>query len=123
MTAGRCSDGEDHLVEAIARDASGAELVRAVGMLEASGGTAVAIRPRAPSTYEVALERAAPEVAAIEVVVDGFLLTDAVSGTTRATRLAVQHTYSTLGLRSFVVRSLDAAGAPIDERTHTFELR
>ncbi|WP_053236536.1 M15 family metallopeptidase [Sandaracinus amylolyticus] len=123
MVAGTCEDHETHVVEAIARDAASAELARAVGLLEASGGTAIAIRPRGASTYEITLERAASEVAALEVEVDGFVLTDEVSGATRSERLAVRYTFTTLGARTFVLRSLDASGGVLAERTLTFELR
>jgi hypothetical protein len=123
LAAGACEDQRTHVVEAVARDAAGAELARSVALLEARGAGAIAVRPRGGSTWETLIERASPGTAAIEVEVDGFLLTDAVSGQTRSARLAVRHTFSRLGERTFLVRSFDAEGAALGERSVRFELR
>lgn len=122
LEAGTCLAGGDHTIEAIARDAAGAEITRGVALLQATAGTAVYVRPRAPSTYEIGLERAAAAVVAIEVDADGTLLTDATTGATRSARGAVLSAFTLLGPRTFVVRLYDASGAVLDTRTVTLTL-
>lgn len=121
LLAGTCADGMQHRIELVASGAGG-ETDRAVALLEAEAESAVFVRPRAPSTYEIGLERPAADVAAIEVSVDGTLLTDATTGTTRSTRRAVLYAFSTLGMRSFDVRSYGADGGLLETRTFSFGL-
>ena len=123
LAAGTCALGGDHTIEAIARDASGAEITRGVALLEALASTAVYVRPRAPSTYEIGLERPSAAVAAIEVDADGTPLTDTTTGVVRSTRNAVLHTFTLLGARTFVVRLYDATGTALETRTVALTLR
>ena len=123
LVAGQCSDGRTHVLEAVARDASGTELVRGVALLQARTDTALFIRPRSPSTWEIGLERPAAGASALEVDVDGMAVTDATSGSVRSPRGAVLRTFSMLGLRHFTVRSLDAAGSVLETWEEDFELR
>jgi hypothetical protein len=123
LVAGTCALGGDHEIEAIARDAGGAEVSRGVGLLFATGAEAIGIRPRAEATWEIVLERPDVGVVAIEVEVDGTLLTDETSGAARSTRLAVRHAFSLLGARSFVVRTYDAAGTVVSTHETAFTLR
>lgn len=122
LRAGTCADGLPHVIALVASNAGG-ETDRAVARLEAEAENAIFVQPRASSTFEVGLERPAADVAAIEVSVDGILLTDATTGTARSTRRAVLYTFSTLGMRSFEVRSFGADGALLETRSFTFELR
>ena len=103
-------EGNARPVVARGLDASGNEVARSVGMLDVVEGTALFIRPLGDRTYEIGVERASSAVGAIEVRGDGFLLTDAVSGATRSTRLAVRSAFNTLGERNFVIDSLNTNG-------------
>jgi len=123
LRAGICDDGADHDVSVRALDASGTEIDHGVGLFQAVAGVGVAIRPTDTSTFEVTLERATSDLTAIELDVDGASVTDATSTTTHSTRLAVLHTYSMLGARTFVVRIYGAAGALLDTRTVSLTLR
>lgn len=123
LRAGVCDDGADHDVSARALDASGAELDHGVGLLQALPGVAVYVRPTDTSTFEVGLERPTTDLGAIEVDADGTAVTDATSATAHSTRLAVLHTYTTLGARTFVVRLYGAGGAVVDTRTLMLTLR
>lgn len=105
-------------------DANGAQVGLGVGLIDSVPGTAVYIKQMGLKLYEIGLERAPTEVAAIEVVVDGqFLLTDAVSDQTRSTRLAVRHTFSDLGQRTFQIHTFNADGTHRGTLTRTFTLR
>ena len=123
LRAGICDDGHDHPISARALDASGTEVEHGVGLFQALSGAAVYIKPTDIATFEIGIERATTAMAAIEVDADGTPVTDATSLATHSTRLAVLHTYSTLGLRTFVVRIYDASGAVIDTRTVMLTLR
>lgn len=120
LEAGTCADGMQHLIELVA---TGGEGETVVALLEAEAESAVFVRPRGASTFEIGLERPAADVAAIEVVVDGTTLTDATSMMTRSPRNAVLYTFSTLGARSFELRAFDGAGSMIEARTFDFTLR
>lgn len=105
-------------------DASGAQVGRGVGLLDVTSGTGVAIRQLGAGLYEVALERAPSEVAAIELVVDGrFPITDQISGATRSSRLAVRHRYTQLGERRFAITTFNADGTARGTLHRTFVLR
>jgi hypothetical protein len=124
VEAGTCADESVHRVDAHAVDMEGNAVADAVAWLEARDETAAFVRPTGEAaTYEIGVDRPARNVAAIEVEVDGHLLTDDVSGDTRATRRAVHHTYSVLGMREVVMRLYDASGALVDERDLAVELR
>ncbi len=122
LRAGICDDGADHDVSARALDAGGAELDHGVGLFQALAASAVYVMPTDTASFEVGIERATPDLTAIELDVDGAHVTDATSSTTHSTRLGVLHTYSTLGTRMFVVRIYGAGGALIDTRTFTLTL-
>jgi hypothetical protein len=62
-------------------------------------------------------------VAAIEVRVDGYLITDAVNGQTRSTRLASRHTYNVLGQRVFEIKTYSANGTLRGTLRRTFTLQ
>jgi hypothetical protein len=104
-------------------DSAGNEVARSVGLLDVTEGTAVFIRPLGNRTYEIGLERAPSAVGAIEVRVDGFLLTDAVSNSSRSTRLAVRSAFTTLGERNFVIDTLNANGTYRGTLRRTLTLR
>ncbi|MFO0686357.1 MAG: M15 family metallopeptidase [Sandaracinus sp.] len=122
LRAGICDDGLDHAISARAIDAGGTEVDHGVGLFQARADAAVYVRPVDTSTFEVGLERASG-IAAIEVDADGTPVTDDTSGTAHSTRLAVRHTYSMLGTRTFVVRLYDASDALVETRTVMLTLR
>ncbi len=123
LRAGICDDRMDHAISARALDASGAELDHGVGLLQARPDVSVYVKPVDTATFEVGLERAGPDLTAIEVDADGTPVTDATSSTAHSSRLAVRHTYSALGARTFVVRIYGAGGALADTRTVAVTLR
>jgi hypothetical protein len=123
LRAGICDDGRDHAIAARAIDASGTELDHGVGLFQARPDVAVYVHPTDTSTFEVGLERATSDLTAIELDVDGAAVTDASTMTAHSTRLAILHTYSMLGSRSFVVRIYGAGGALVDTRAFTLVLR
>lgn len=103
-------------------DDGGAVIAQGVGLLDVTAGTGVYIKQMGARLYEIGLERAPAGVAAIEVRADGFVLTDAVSGTTRSTRGAVRSTFSQLGERSFEIRTYNADGSLRGSLRRTFTL-
>lgn len=110
-------------VEVAGFDANGDRVARGIGLLDVTAGTAVFVRQAGEDTYEMGLERAPSAVGSIEVVVDGvWVLTDDVSGTARPTRLAVRHTFSTLGAREFAISTFDAGGSYRGTLRRTFVL-
>lgn len=123
LRAGVCDDGLDHDVSVRALDAGGAEIDHGVGLFQARATSALRVRPVDTATFEVGLERAASDVSAIEVDADGTPLTDDVGGSAHSTRLAVTHTYSTLGARTLEVRIYGAGATPIETRMRTLTLR
>jgi GH25 family lysozyme M1 (1,4-beta-N-acetylmuramidase) len=115
---------ESRRVEVRGLDASGAQLARGVGLLDSIAGTGVFIRQTAAATFEIGLERAPADVAAIEVVVDGtWMIRDDVSGQTRAGRKAVLSHFATLGSRQFAITTYSASGAVRGTLRRTFTLR
>jgi hypothetical protein len=103
-------------------DAAGAPIGRGLGLLDVTADTGVVIRQVGRRNYEVGLERAPAEVAAVEVRADGFLLTDATSGTTRSTRGAVRSMFNQLGARSFEITTFAADGTVRGTLRRTFTL-
>jgi hypothetical protein len=120
LEAGTCADGLQHVIELVA---TGGEGETTVALLEAEAESAIFVRPRGPSTFEIGLERPAADIAAIEVVVDGTTLIDATSMMARSPRNAVLYTFSTLGARTFELRAFDAGGTMLEARTFDFTLR
>jgi hypothetical protein len=117
-------EGTGRQVEARATNAGGRVIARGYGSLDVVGGaTAVFIRQIAARTYEIGLERPPAEVAAIEVRADGHLLTDELSGESRATRLAVQSGFYTLGSRAFEVSTFNFDGSWRGTLRRSFTLR
>ncbi len=122
LRAGICDDGLDHAISARALDASGTEVDHGVGLFQARADLAVYVRPVDTASFEVGVEHASG-IGAIEVDADGTPVTDDTSGSAHSTRLAVRHTYSTLGARSFAVRLYDASDALVETRTVMLTLR
>ena len=105
-------------------DADNRQVGLGVGLLDVTSGTGVYVKQMGEGLYEIGLERAPAEVAAIEVVVDGrFTLTDAMSRDTRSTRLAVRARFETLGERRFAITTFDVSGALRGTIRRTFTLR
>ncbi len=123
LRAGICDDDADHDLSARALDASGHEVDHGVGLFQAVADTGVSIRPIDTATFEVAIERPTSDLTAIELDVDGAAVADATSMVAHSTRMAVLHTYSTLGARTFVVRIYGAGDALVDTRTVMLTLR
>lgn len=97
-------------------------IARGVGLLDVTAGTAVYVKEMATGLYEIGLERAPSEVAAIEVQVDGAQLVDGVSGTTRSSRLAVRSKLLAAGARHFNVTTFNRDGSTRGTLTRTFTL-
>ncbi len=112
---------ERHLV-VTGFDAAGAEVGRGVGLLDVTAGTGVYIKQLGARLYEIGLERAPAGVAAIEVRADGYLLSDATSGTTRSARGAVRSMFNQLGERSFAITTYAADGTVRGTLRRTFTL-
>jgi hypothetical protein len=115
-------EGAARRFEARGLDAAGAVVGRGVGLIDVVPGTAVYIRQIGRRLYEVGLERAPDDVAAIEVRADGFLVTDAVSGEARSRRGAVRTMFNQLGERSFEITTYGADGVARDTLRRTFVL-
>jgi hypothetical protein len=113
----------ERLFEARGFDAAGAQVALGVGLLDTVSGTAVFIRQTGDATYEIGLERAPSEVAAIEVDADAFPVTDATTGRTRSSRLAVRSRFHLLGERTFSIRTYGTDGALRGTLRRTFVLR
>jgi lysozyme len=110
------------LFEARGFDSGDKQIARGIGLIDSHPGTAVFIRQLGEATYEIGMERAPAEVAAVEVTADGFLLTDGVSGSTKSSRLAVQSTFSQLGKREFAISTFNADGSKRGTLYRTFTL-
>ena len=104
-------------------DAAGRQNGLGVGSIDVTADTAVYIRQMGAALYEIGLERAPAEVAAIEVRADGILLGDAVTGTNRSTRKAVRYKFTNLGPRTLTITTFDASGSARGTLTRTFTLR
>ena len=102
---------EERHFEVLGYDKSGLQIARGVGLIDSIPGTAVYIRQMGDHLYEIGLEREPDEVAAIEVRVDGYLLTDSETGAQRSARNAVRYKFNTLGERSFDLSTFNADGS------------
>jgi hypothetical protein len=99
----------------------GVKIAEGIGLIDSVPGAAVFIWQRGDRIYSVGVERSGG--AAIELRVDGNLVTDSISGETYSTRMAVRHTYSTLGARHFQVKVFNATGAVIQTFERDFTLK
>ncbi|MCC6558371.1 MAG: glycoside hydrolase family 25 protein [Polyangiaceae bacterium] len=109
-------------IEVRGYDAGERQVARGIGLIDSIPGTAVFIRQMGDALYEIGLERAPGEVAAIEVTADGYKLTDGVSGTAHSTRLAVKSKFTVLGQRNFSIDTFNADGSKRGTLTRTFTL-
>lgn len=100
----------ERLFEVEGYDKSGSRVARGIGLIDSVPGTAVYIKQMGEKLYEIGLERAPEEVAAIEVRADGVLLTDSETGEAHSPRNAVRYTFSKLGERSFEIDTFNADG-------------
>lgn len=116
------NEGQARQFEVIGYDAAGRENGHGVGSIDVTPGTAVYIKQMGESLYEIGLERAPAEVAAIEVRADGYLLVDAVSSQTRSARKAVRTRFNQLGRRVFAITTFDADGTERDTLYRTMVL-
>jgi hypothetical protein len=103
-------------------DAAGALVAHGLGSIDTIPDTGVFIRSVGRRNYEIGLERAPAEVAAIEVRVDGFLLTDDLSGLSRPTRLAARSLFNQVGTRVFEITTYDADGTVRGTLRRTFTI-
>ena len=81
------------------------------------------VRQTAEHEYEIGLERAPSTWATVEVSVDGGLLTDLDTNTTRSTRRAVRYKFTGLGNRNLTIIARNASGTVVDTRTRTLLVR
>jgi hypothetical protein len=103
-------------------DASGTLVGHGIALLDVTADTGVFIREVGRRNYEIGLERAPADVAAIEVRADGFLITDELSATTRSTRGAVRSMFNQLGARTFEITTYGADGEVRGTLRRTFAL-
>lgn len=115
-------DGTARQLEVIGYGADGRSIAHGVGALDVTGGTAFYVKEMGAGLYEVGLERAPAGVAAVELRVDGILVTDGVSGQSHSGRLAVRNVYQTLGPRSFALATFSADGTLRGTWTRSFTL-
>ena len=115
-------EGPDRPFEVRGFDTTGTQVGRGIGNLDVTAGTGLFIRQAGRRLYEIGLERAPAEVAAIEVRADGFLLTDDVTGETRVDRGAVRSMFNQVGARSFEITTYGADGAVLGTLRRTFTL-
>lgn len=59
----------------------------------------------------------------MEVIVDGLALTDLDTGTQRSSRKAVRYKFSGRGNRTLSIIARNSAGARVDTRTRTLNVR
>lgn len=104
------SDGLNRLLTVIGFDATGARVASGNGAIDVTADTGVFIKQLGAGLYEVGLERASAAITAIEVDANSFALTDSETGTRRSTRLAVRSRFSSLGARTFTIRTYGSSG-------------
>jgi len=104
-------------------NSAGTLVARGSGSIDSVAGVAVFVRPFGDQTWEIGLERAPSGVASLEASVDGFALTDGVSGTTRSPRLAVRTVINRMGERTFRVATYGRDGAARGTLTRPVILR
>ena len=117
------SEGTARRFEVHGFDAQGREIGLGVGAIDVTAGTAVYIKQLGDHLYEVGLERAGTGVASLEVRIDGYLLTDATTGMTRTSRLAVRSSLSQLGSRTVKLTTYNADGSARGSITRTFDFQ
>ena len=103
-------EANERLFEVQGYNAAGEQIALGVGLLDVTDGTAVLIRQLGPGYYDIGLERAPEGVAAIEVRIDDWLITDEVSGGTRSERLTVRYQLSQVGTRHVAISTFNADG-------------
>jgi lysozyme len=104
-------------------DAGGKVVATSWGSIDTTDGAAIYLQEKASRQYEIGLENVPSDVAAIEVRVDGYLLRDGVSGSTRSTRRAVLSSFTTLGERELVIDTYNADGSHRGTLRRTVTLR
>lgn len=114
---------EGRVLEALGYDANGELVALSTGAIDTTTGAGVFVRPVGPRTWEIGMERTSSAVAAIEASADGYPLTDAITGEAKSDRLAIQATFSRLGVRELTVRALEADGSSRGTFTRTVRLR
>jgi hypothetical protein len=105
------STGSGRRFEVRGRDSQGAEVARGIGSIDVTPNAAFYVRQMGEKLYEVGLERPPAALAFVELRVDGFAVSDSVSGLFRTPRKAVRHKYNTLGPRSFALTTFNADGS------------
>ncbi|TVR00642.1 MAG: hypothetical protein EA398_11015 [Deltaproteobacteria bacterium] len=110
-------------VEAIGFDAGGQPVAWAMGVLDATEAAGVFVRQTGPREFEIGIERAPWAARFLEVIVDGFTLTDRNTGLTRSDRQAVRYRFQTLGERTFVLNTYNSDGSYRGTFRRTVELR
>lgn len=107
------SEGPDRPFEVRGYDSHGSWIAMGNGRLDVSDREGVYLRQTDAGEYEVGLERAGSDVAAIEVSVGGTPLSDLDTGSQHSTRLAVRGSLEALGPTTVEVRLFDASGVDV----------
>ncbi|MBW2460548.1 MAG: M15 family metallopeptidase [Deltaproteobacteria bacterium] len=123
VTIAGCFDDSIHEITGEAVDIEGNLIGDLVGWFEARESNALAVRPLGPGIWEFGLDRPSADTGAILILVDGFPVTDLVSDTSRATRLAVLSRVDPLGAREITLRRYDGADTLIDTKSFTITFR
>ncbi len=92
-------------------DTNGKRVGLGVGMLDVTEGPSFSIRQLGTNLYEVSLERPPTEVAAVEVDIDRFPITDTTTNQRRNTRRAVRFAIQQLGTRQVSLSTFNADGS------------
>jgi GH25 family lysozyme M1 (1,4-beta-N-acetylmuramidase) len=110
-------------IEARGLSSSGQVVALGNGIIDSIAASAVFVRQTAEHEYEIGLERAPSTWATVEVSVDGGLLTDLDTNTTRSTRKAVRYKFTGLGNRNLTIIARNASGTVVDTRTRVLLVR
>jgi lysozyme len=113
----------NRVIEARGLAADGTVVALGNGLIDSVSATSVFARQTGEHEYEIGLERAPSTWATVEVVVDGFTLTDIDTGLQRSTRKAVRWKFNGLGNRPLTIRARNASGTIVDTRTRTLLVR
>ena len=114
--------GTGRKLEVIGFGSDDSPVGRGIGSIDVTSSAAFFIRQMGGALYEVGIEQAPSAVAAVELRVDGFPVTDSVSGQFRTPRLAVRYKYTKLGQRRFALSTFNADGTIRGTITRDFVL-
>lgn len=101
---------EGRVLRARAFDAGGTQVATGDAVMDTTTGAGVWMRRRADRTFDIGLERASPEVVAIEIDADEFPLRDTIDGEVRSARGWLRATFNRAGTRVIALRTYGREG-------------